>query len=301
MITTRELIDAGSERLRASGSDTPRLDAELLLAHAVGVDRTAIVAHGDAPVGPGAEAAYLGFIGRREAGEPVAYIRGFKEFHGVALGVDRRALIPRPETEALADLALRAIIDRLTVVDRDARRPLRVIDVGTGSGAIAVTLAIALRQRGVTPEEVRLSAVDTSADALDLARDNAVGHGVGDRITFQGSDLLPPASTSEPWDIVVANLPYIRSDALETLPVATSFEPVVALDGGPDGLGVIAGLLERLATGLAADGVALLEIGADQGDAIVALAADRLPAWACVVETDLAGLPRIAIVRRPVP
>ncbi len=301
MTTTRALVDAGSERLRTSRSDTPRLDAELLLAHAIGVDRTAIVAHGEAPVGPGAETAYLGLIVRRAAGEPVAYIRGFMEFYGIALGVDSRVLVPRPETEALVDLALREVIDRLTMGRPDGRRPLRVIDVGTGSGAIAIALAVSLRKRDVPLTEVRLSAVDASADALDLARENAVGHGVGNRIVFQGADLLPPASTSEPWDVVIANLPYVRSDALASLPVATSFEPVVALDGGPDGLTVIADLLDRLATGVAADGVALLEIGSDQGESIVALVTHRLPGWVCEVKADLAGLPRLAVVHRAVP
>ncbi|MGH2474353.1 MAG: peptide chain release factor N(5)-glutamine methyltransferase, partial [Candidatus Limnocylindrales bacterium] len=133
MTTTAELVTAGADRLRAAGSDTPRLDAELLLAHAIGVDRTAVVAHGAAPVGPGAETTYLAFVARREAGEPIAYIRGFKEFHGLVLGLDPRGLIPRPETEALVDLALREVMGRLVAAPaasigapRSAR--LRVID-----------------------------------------------------------------------------------------------------------------------------------------------------------------------------
>ena len=302
MTTTQDLVQAGSERLRASGSDTPRLDAELLLAYAIGVDRTAVVAHADAPVGPGAESSYLGFIERRAAGEPIAYIRGFREFHGIVIVVDPRALIPRPETEALVDRALVEIMARLTrgpaagggVVGR-----CRVIDVGTGSGAIAVALAVALRKRAVPPDEVTIVAVDVSPDALDLARENAVGHGVGDRILVQGADLLPPRSASEPWDVVVANLPYVRSDALAVAPDPTAFEPSLALDGGPDGLEVIGRLLERLPTTLSIDGVALLEIGADQGDAIGRLVNERLPSWSCTVVPDLAGLPRMAVLRRP--
>jgi release factor glutamine methyltransferase len=300
--TTRDLIQAGSERLRASGSDTPRLDAEVLLAYAIGVDRTAVVAHGDAPVGPGAESSYLGFIDRRATGEPIAYIRGFREFHGIVIVVDSRALIPRPETEALVDRALVEIMARLTrgpvaavgVVGR-----CRVIDVGTGSGAIAVALAVGLRKRGVPPDEVTIVAVDVSPDALDLARENAVGHGVGDRILVESADLLPPRSPSEPWDVVVANLPYVRSDALAVAPDPTAFEPALALDGGPDGLEVIGRLLERLTTTLSIDGVALLEIGADQGDAIGRLVNQRLPSWSCTVVPDLAGLPPMAVLRRP--
>ncbi len=300
MTTTAELVTAGSDRLRAAGSDTPRLDAELLLAHAIGVDRTAVIAHGGAPVGPGAEAAYLAFVARREAGEPIAYIRGFKEFHGLVLGTDPRALIPRPETEGLVDLALREIMRRLIAAPTASTTTtrLRVIDVGTGSGAIAIALAADLRRRGVPPGELTLMAVDVSPEALDLARENAVGHGVADRVAFLGADLLPPTSVSDPWDVVVANLPYIASAALPELPVATSYEPAIALDGGPDGLDAIRRLLERLPTGLAIDGVVLLEIGSDQGERIADVTAEQLPGWACRVETDLAGLARVAVIER---
>lgn len=301
MTTTRALVDEGVERLRALGFETPRLDTELLLAHAIGVGRTAVVAHGEAPVGPGAEAAFRAFLGRRAVGEPVAYIRGIKEFHGIALTVDQRALIPRPETEHVVDLVLAEVMTRLPDrVRSGGLGPLRVVDVGTGSGAIAIALAVALRGRRVPLDEVGIAAVDISLDALDLARENAVGHAVGDRVTFETADLLPPASATCPWDIVAANLPYVRSDAMGSLPAPTTFEPAQALDGGPDGLSVIARLLDALPTGLAADGTAFLEIGADQGEAMVVLAGDRLPGWSCRVETDLAGLPRTAVLRRGV-
>jgi release factor glutamine methyltransferase len=296
MTTTRALVDEGAERLRSLGMDTPRLDTELLLAHAIGVDRTAVVAHGDAPVGATAEATFRAYLDRRAAGEPVAYIRGIKEFHGIALTVDPRALIPRPETEALVDQGMAEIMARLTSAARAGT--VRVIDVGTGSGAIAIALAVALRKRGVPPEDVAITAVDISEDALDLARENAVGHAVGDRLSFAVADLLPPASSSAPWDLVVANLPYVRAEEIAGLPVDVRFEPTLALDGGPDGLAVIGRLLDALPGALAADGVATLEIGADQGASIASLADERLPTWSCRVEVDLAGLPRIAIVRR---
>jgi release factor glutamine methyltransferase len=298
MTRTRALLDEGVDRLRALGFETPRLDTELLLAHAIGVERTAVVAHGDAPVGADAEAAFRTSLDRRAAGEPVAYIRGIKEFHGIALAVDQRALIPRPETEHVVDLVLAEVMARLTArAARDAVEPLRVVDVGTGSGAIAIALAVALRTRRVPAEEVASEAVDVSGDALDLARENAVGHAVGDRVTFDTADLLP-SPPAGPWDVVAANLPYVRSDAMASLPTPTTFEPAAALDGGPDGLALIERLLDALPTGLAADGAAFLEIGADQGEAIVTLAGERLPGWACLVETDLAGLPRTAVLRR---
>ena len=297
MTTTRALVDEGAERLRSLAMDTPRLDTELLLAHAIGVDRTAVVANGDAPVGAGAEERFRAYLERRAAGEPVAYIRGLKEFHGIALAVDARALIPRPETEALVDRAVGEVMGRLTS-GAVGGRAVRVIDVGTGSGAIAIALAVALRKRGVPAEDVAITAVDVSEDALDLARENAVGHAVGDRLAFAAADLLPPGSTSMPWDVVLANLPYVRADEMAALPVDVGFEPAIALDGGEDGLAVIGRLLEALADALAPDGIAFLEIGADQGDSITALVGERLPGWSCRVEVDLAGLPRTAVIRR---
>ncbi|HET8783991.1 MAG TPA: peptide chain release factor N(5)-glutamine methyltransferase [Candidatus Limnocylindrales bacterium] len=300
MTATRALIEAGTERLRAAGSDTPRLDAELLLAYAIGVDRTAVIAHGEAPVGPDAAAMYDALIARRASGEPVAYLRGLKEFHGIALSVDARALIPRPDTEVLVDTAI-AIVMRALTSGVERATPLRVADVGTGSGAIAVALAVALRGRRVPPDELEIVALDVSEDALQLARENAVGHGVGDRIRFLASDLLPPDARSAPFDIVLANLPYVRTaelDANAGKPISTTFEPRLALDGGPDGLDVIRRLVDQLGWGLAADGIALLEIGGDQGDAARALVAERLPDWSADVIPDLAGLPRVLRLAR---
>ncbi len=206
--------------------------------------------------------------------------------------VDARALIPRPETERLVELAEAEVMRRLGAADRAPAGPsLRIADVGTGSGAIAVALAVALRRRHAL-DAVELLATDVSAEALELARENAVAHAVADRIGFEVADLVPTAAS--PFDIVLANLPYVRSDAMRGLPRATTFEPAVALDGGPDGLAVIARLVDRLPGLLVAGGVALLEIGADQRDAITSLVAARLPGWRCAVELDLAGLPRVA-------
>lgn len=298
--TTAALLREGVERLREAGSETPRLDAELLLGDAVGVGRTAILAHPDAPVGADAAARYRADLERRAAGEPVAYLRGLKEFYGLAFSVDRRALIPRPETERLVELAESEVMRRLGAVARPADAPpLRVVDVGTGSGAVAVALAAVLRRRGALPF-VEIVATDVSGEALELARENAVGHAVGDAMAFAQADLLPDAGAAgvPRFDVVLANLPYVRHDAMAGLPVAASFEPALALDGGVDGLEVIGRLLDRLPGALADGGVALLEIGADQGEAIVSRCAERLPGWSCVVEHDLAGLPRVARIRR---
>ena len=296
-VTVEVALSDAVARLRASGSESARLDAELLLGMAIGVDRTGLRAYPEATVGADALRAFEAAVVRREAGEPVAYIRGLKEFHGIALSVDARALIPRPETETLVDLAEADVMARLTAFPRGGAAALRVADVGTGSGAIAIALLIALRRRGAD-RDVEVLATDRSPDALDLARENAVAHGVADRIRAAEADLLPDAVDYGPFDLVLANLPYVRSAVIDDLPVATSFEPREALDGGADGLDVIRALLDRLPTELGAGGAAFLEIGGDQGDEIVAVVAERLPGWGCSVAPDLGGLPRVARVER---
>jgi len=294
--TVEALLRDAIDRLRAAGSETPRLDAEVLLANVLGIDRTGVIAHPEAAVGDGAAARYAEAIVRREAGEPVAYVREVKEFMGLAFVADSRALIPRPETERLVELAELEVGSRLLASPRPGGAPpIRVVDVGTGSGTIAVTLAVRLRARGML-DEVEILATDDAPDALDLARENAVGHAVGDRVAFREADLIP----GDEWafDLVLANLPYVRTDAIDDLPVAASFEPRHALDGGADGLDVIRRLLEILPEVLAQRGVALLEIGADQEAGIIAAAAEIPGRWSCAVERDLAGLPRVARVER---
>jgi release factor glutamine methyltransferase len=300
LATTDALLRDGIERLRIAGSETARLDAELLLGDALGIERTALLAHPETPVGADAAARYQAGIERRTAGEPVAYIRGTKEFYGLPFAVDRRALIPRPETERLVEIAETEVRRRLTAGPR-ARdgAPIRAVDVGTGSGAIVVALAVSLRRRGALAA-AELVATDASEEALGLARENALAQGVADAIAFGQADLLASDGgvARPPFDVILANLPYVRHDAMAGLPVATSFEPALALDGGADGLAVIERLLEQLPDGLAADGVALLEIGSDQGASIVACCERVLPGWRCTVEADLAGLPRVAVVAR---
>ncbi len=233
----------------------------------------------------------------------MAYIRGIKEFHGVALAVDARALVPRPETELLVDLALAELADVLGRAPRPiGTPPVRVADVGTGSGAIAVAMAAALRRRGMA-REVEIVASDRSAGAAALAAENAVAHGVADHVGVAVADLLPAAGTGagllrtpERFDLVCANLPYIRTGDLDGLPSPIGFEPREALDGGPDGLDVIRRLLALLPARLDPAGLALLEIGADQADLVEDAVGSLLPGWDCEVVADLAGLPRIASV-----
>jgi len=291
-LTVGGLIHEGAERLRVSGSESARLDAELLLGHVLRVDRSALLAAPEAPVGADHAAAFREFVERRTTGEPVAYIRGIKEFHGLAFSVDPRALIPRPETELLVDLGLERLRSMLTERPRSVGgQPLLAWDVATGSGAVAVALAVEVRRRGYA-SDVRLLATDVSAAALGLATENAVAHGVADLIEFKTADLTSGVETS-PVDLVVANLPYIPSDMVSQLPVAASFEPAIALDGGGDGLDLARRLINELPTALSADGVALLEIGAGQESAVELHAHSVDPDWKVSVHNDLAGLPRV--------
>ena len=295
------LLRGATLSLREAGSESPRLDAELLLGHVLGVGRATLLAEPESPVGGDHRAAFESLVERRATGEPVAYIRGLKEFYGLALAADGRALIPRPETEVLVELAVERLGWLLTAAPRPAgSRPLLVWDVGTGSGAICVAVAAECRRRGYATD-VRLRASDVSADALALATENAVAHGVADVIQFAIADLtrLEDDDRVEPADVLVANLPYIPRDVVPTLPVAASFEPRQALDGGPDGLAVIRRLLAELPSAVAEGGVALIEIGSGQEQLLRDAAADSLPGWQLAMHADLAGNPRVAELQQP--
>jgi release factor glutamine methyltransferase len=295
----RDALEEGVSRLREAGSESARLDAELLLAHALGVERTAILAHPEAPLGDGQVETFRAFVERRASGEPVAYIRGLKEFYGLSFAVDSRALIPRPETERLVELALAQVVTRLTASARPpGTPPVRVIDVGTGSGAVVVTMAVVLR-RGGFGRDVALMATDVSDDALALAVENAVAHGVADLIDARPADLLEGTTFGGPFDVIVANLPYVPASLVPRLPVAASFEPSTALDGGADGLDVIRRFLPAIPEALTDDGVVLLEIGSDQADAVVDYAEQKLPGWDAFVHADLSGAPRVVALSPP--
>jgi release factor glutamine methyltransferase len=297
--TVGSLLAEATGRLRAAGSESARLDAELLLGHVLGLERTSVMAHPDARVGDGQAASVRALVERRAAGEPVAYIRGLKEFYGLAFAVDPRALIPRPETELLVDLAVDWLRELLVAAPRPAGTPpLRAWDVGTGCGAIAVAVAVTLRAGGYL-RDVRLVASDISRDALALALENVVAHGVADRIDLAVGDLTAVDPAPGRVELVVANLPYIPTEVVSRLPVAGSFEPAIALDGGPDGLAVIRRLLPALATSLLPRGRALLEIGEEQVDAAMEAVATALPGARAAVHADLTGRPRALQVDLP--
>ncbi|MEX1277709.1 MAG: HemK/PrmC family methyltransferase [Chloroflexota bacterium] len=282
------------ERLRAAGSPTPRLDAELLVAHALERERAWLLAHLDEPM-PGRAGADLGaWVERRAAGEPIAYIRGFKEWYGLRVATDRRSLIPRPETELLADTTIGDIAERMGRDDR----PILAWEVGTGGGAVAVVLARRFRS-ALALGRLRLVASDVSPDAVELAAENLAAHGLDRLVTLAVADLLDPVGTvAEVPDVVVANLPYLRSAEVKAGLGSLGWEPGAALDGGADGLVVIRQLLACLPDRLAADGSVIVEIGEDQAGSIRTLAAALPGAWSVSTLRDLAGHERIVRLER---
>ncbi len=267
----REALEAATDALTAAGADTPRLDAELLLAEAMGSERARLAADPDADVPPGAARRFGGMIRRRVRREPVAYILGHKGFRRLDVGVDPRALIPRPESELLVDVALE-------------RAPRRVLDVGTGSGAIALAVADEL-------PDCQVVATDTSAAALELARENAARLGLEGRVRFERGTV----PEGERFDVVLANLPYVREDQLPGLaPEIARYEPREALLAGADGLEAIAAVAPAASAALEREGSIALEVGMGQAGAVAELLLD-LGFGEIEARQDLAGIPRVVL------
>jgi release factor glutamine methyltransferase len=278
----RQAITAATDALRAAGIEDPRLDAEVLLAEAVGCDRATLIADREAVVSPAAARAFGEMVRRRLRREPVAYILGRRGFRNLEIAVDRRVLIPRPETELLIEIALE-------------RRPAAVLDVGTGSGAIALAIADELPGCAVM-------ATDTSAEALAVARANAERLGLGDRVRFQAGSV--PAEGG--FDLVLANLPYVAESEWRSLqPEVTRWEPREALLAGRDGLDAYRSLfdergraLSRIAGGTSATRQAMaVEVGEGQAAAVAGM---MRAAGFGAIETrrDLAGVERVVTGER---
>lgn len=288
--TVANAIAVGSRLLRDAGSPTPRLDAELLLAHVLGQERTWLLAHPEASVGD--EAAYRALLERRAADEPVAYLRGFKEWRSLRIRTDARALVPRPETELLLEAAIEEISARM------ARDDATIVawEVATGSGAVATALALRYRE-ALALGRLRLIASDLSPDALELAAENLAAHGVEKLVDLACADLLSPAGVTLPRpDVVIANLPYVSSEEVDARGGSFKHEPRIALDGGADGLVVLRRLMAELSDGAAPGGVVLLEIGIGQ-EAAVARTAPVGAATSTV--PDLAGIGRVVRIGLP--
>lgn len=284
-MTLREALNWVAGELSAGGVEESRQEAEWLLRHYAGLPRTALYAHGDRPLSEAVRTALQAAVADRRRRRPLAYILGTWEFLGLEFQVDERALIPRPETEVLVE-------EVLARLDRN-RQSLTVVDVGTGCGAMAISLAVSL-------PTAQVWATDLSKDALTLARENAVRLGVADRITFLAGDLLEPLAgcgLGGRVDAFVANLPYIPSEVIEGLqPEVSRYEPRVALDGGPEGLAVLRRFLPQIRPYLAQGGFAACEIGDGQAGRVVSLAESN---GLCVEEVirDFSGIERFVFLR----
>ncbi|TYO96542.1 peptide chain release factor N(5)-glutamine methyltransferase [Desulfallas thermosapovorans] len=278
--TLRECLGRAARYLKDSGAPTPRLDAEVLLAHVLGRDRVYLYREADLVLSEECRLRYRALLRRRAGGEPVAYLTGHKEFMGLDFMVGPHVLIPRPETELMVEKAL-AVLAGWSGEERIA------VDVGTGSGAVAVSLA------RLAPPGTRVYATDISTRALDMARANAARHSVP--VSFYAGDLLTPLDGVLPAGsvaLICANLPYIPSRDLAGLPRdVRQYEPVLALDGGVDGLELYRRLVPRAGTLLAPGGHLFMEIGPEQAQAALSLLAPA--GWRVRLLRDLAGHPRL--------
>jgi release factor glutamine methyltransferase len=309
----RAALKEGMAQLRAAQIPSHTLAAELLLMHAVERDRAWIYGHPEESLDPDAAEKFRALIARRVAGEPVQYLTGKQEFWGLEFEVTPAVLIPRPETEHVMEVALARLGERGIKIHMDTGAPretLRVADVGTGSGCLAVALAWELPHAEVV-------ATDISEPALEVARRNAARHGVADRIHFLQRDLLTglenidpssiglqhavPASTQNGplYDLIVSNPPYIaRNEAGQLQREVRDHEPHAALFGGPAGTEMYQRLIDQARDLLRDRGILVLELGYDSAEQVRGIF-DAQPAWTKVaIAMDLAGIPRVLAAER---
>ncbi|MDQ6943364.1 MAG: peptide chain release factor N(5)-glutamine methyltransferase [Candidatus Eremiobacteraeota bacterium] len=283
-MTIGEALRDASVRLEPIGG-TGRLDAVFLLAHAGGVTRQEMIAHRERELTPDVVQRFGELVERRARGTPLAYVTGEAGFYGRMFGVDERVLVPRPETELAVEWALR----HLRAIGRENGS---AADVGTGSGAIAVTLASESR-------ELSVYASDVSQDALAVARRNAARNDVFQHVTFLHGDLAAPLLPYAPFDCVVANLPYVPTADCATAPDPVSFEPALARDGGPDGLALYRRLLPDLRALVAPRGIAVLEASPANARVLERLVREVLPHAGVETIRDYADLDRFVVAVVP--
>ncbi|MFZ4439074.1 MAG: peptide chain release factor N(5)-glutamine methyltransferase [Syntrophales bacterium] len=282
MTSIRTILQQTARDLNISGSSSPRLDAELLLMHLLKIDRLLLFTHPERKLSGEETAAFAQRIARRSLGEPVAYILGEKEFWSLRFEVDRGVLIPRPETECLIEELLRSY--------RPPGEGLRILDIGTGSGAIGIVVAREL-------PEARVVATDISAEALSVARRNAMANGVADRVDFFQGNLL--AAVSGKYDIICSNPPYIQDVQYGLLPPGIrDFEPRGALIAGPDGLDFYRRIIREGAHCLKPRGRIFLEIGEGQRSQVEALFREECGYRDINCRKDYGGIDRVVSARK---
>ena len=279
----REAVQQTHRTLEASHIPDARLEAEVMLMNVMRMQRHDLFSQQETELTSQQEQALAQIMERRLLREPLAYILQYKEFYGVNLLVNPNVLIPRPETECLVEHALFMALMGMETPE------LAIADVGTGTGAIAINLALHL-------PAARIFAVDCEDDVLDVAAYNIRAHNVADRVSLGKGDLLEPVP--EPVDLILSNLPYIPTERLPNLQPEVRQEPQLALDGGPDGLDLIRRLLQQAPAKLKEHGIILLELDPEQVPAVDAIAKEQFPGAELSVEKDLAQRDRIFVINR---
>lgn len=279
--TVKKILDWAIGDFKGKGMDSPRLEAELLLAGVLHCDRISLYTGFDRPLEGGELQSFRGFVIRRRKGEPAAYILEHKEFWSLDLKISKEVLVPRPDTETLVQAALDLVGDSVC----------RVLDLGTGSGCVAIAMA---RER----ELLEIDAVDISAGACEIARQNVSKHGLDDRVRVFEGDLFTALTTGERYGMIVTNPPYVIDTEIDELEQEVRLEPRIALAGGEDGLDVVRRILDGASSYLLPAGWLLVEIDPRQAATV---ASDIGPATLGVegrIVKDLAGRDRVVVFQR---
>jgi release factor glutamine methyltransferase len=287
-MTVLEALNWATDFLKDHQVDNPRLSAELLLSRSMGVRREELYIRLHSQITEGDRGALNAFVQRRVSGEPLQYILGQQEFWSFDMKVAPQVLIPRPETELLVEQAL-SILESASF----GKAP-RVLELGTGSGAIAISLAREVK-------EIFVVATDVSKEALELARQNALHAGVERRITFVHGDLFNALQSAEekgPFDVIVSNPPYVPRPDIESLAKEVKNEPRIALDGGEDGLDFHRRIISEAPAHLRAGGWLLLEMGQGQGARVSALIGEKVDFQRPQIHSDLSGIERVIKVQK---
>ncbi len=283
MERVREVLREGVACLEASGLANPRLEAEVLLAHTLGIERTGLYLDPERPLSRKEIEDYRDLLARRRRREPLGYITGRREFWSLDFETGPGVLIPRQETELVVEEALH-------LLPRD--RPLRVLDLGTGCGVISIVLALELK-------EVRIWATDISEKALSYAKRNALLHGVGERVRLLCGKDLDPFRQGQIFDAILSNPPYVPTGEIDDLqPEICRYEPKEALDGGEDGLSVIRGIIREVPSYLTCGGWLILEIGAGQAGVVAELVERDGRYGRPTFRKDYSGIERVMTVQR---